>query len=398
MGAELLPCPFCGGEARTFDLNGTAQATCGGKHIDCAGTDVVAPVAMWNRRTPAPEGEAIGTAGAMPGTSGFTTAVFRANAVPVGTPLYASPVVPTPEEDEDFNSYLIEDRLEMTARASASSVFACRLMDEAAEKIKELRTAILYASPVVPKTADEIKAVVMAWLDADDPASWGDFEKRLNAVVSDEASPVVPVGREEALPPITLDGPHKIGEHRQWLARQLLDSRQDDAEAYSTVIYSPAMTDIWRDDVVPVGVSREEIARIISETFEGGGGGAASGHDFEWDHDEALVLAQQAADAILAALRLTNTGWRDIATAPRDGGDILILASGMAIEACYAPGAWGPDVPGEVQEYDGPVWVAFDGLTQFEIEEGVLEGGQDHHGAVTHWRPRLPPPTDTGRE
>jgi hypothetical protein len=55
----------------------------------------------------------------------------------------------------------------------------------------------LYASPVVPKTADEIKAVVMAWLDADDPASWGDFEKRLNTAVSDDASPVVPVGREE---------------------------------------------------------------------------------------------------------------------------------------------------------------------------------------------------------
>jgi len=45
-------------------------------------------------RTPAPEGEVVGTAGVMPGTSGFTTAVFRASAVPVGTPLYASPVVP----------------------------------------------------------------------------------------------------------------------------------------------------------------------------------------------------------------------------------------------------------------------------------------------------------------
>ena len=56
----------------------------------------------------------------------------------------------------------------------------------------------ILASPVVPKTADEIKAVVMAWLDSDDPASWGDFEKRLNAAVSDEASPVVPVGVREA--------------------------------------------------------------------------------------------------------------------------------------------------------------------------------------------------------
>ncbi len=58
MSEKLLPCPFCGGEARTFEYDGANQATCGGKHIDCAGTDVVAPVAMWNRRTPAPEGEA----------------------------------------------------------------------------------------------------------------------------------------------------------------------------------------------------------------------------------------------------------------------------------------------------------------------------------------------------
>ncbi len=46
----LLPCPFCGGPARTFQYNGTAQASCAALHTECAGTDVVAPVAMWNRR------------------------------------------------------------------------------------------------------------------------------------------------------------------------------------------------------------------------------------------------------------------------------------------------------------------------------------------------------------
>jgi hypothetical protein len=181
------------------------------------------------------------------------------------------------------------------------------------------------ASPVVPKTADEIKAVVMAWLDADDPASWGDFEKRLNAAVSDEASPVVPV-------------------EVRWRVLDELDKAWLHGQRRTS----------WRRD--------------------------------------------ESADAIIAALRPTDTGWRDIATAPKDGSDILILASGMAIEARYAPGAWGPDVPGEVQEYDGPVWVAFDDLTQFEIEESVLEGGQDHHGAVTHWMPLPPAPTDTGRK
>ena len=108
------------------------------------------------------------------------------------------------------------------------------------------------------------------------------------------ASPVVPVGSEEALPPISLDGPHKIGEHRQWLARQLLDSRQDDAEAYSTVIYSPAMTDIWRDGVVPVGV-RE---RVLDEL------------DKAWLHGQRRTSwrRDESADAILAAFRPTDTG------------------------------------------------------------------------------------------
>jgi hypothetical protein len=106
--------------------------------------------------------------------------------------------------------------------------------------------------------------------------------------IASAASPVVPVGSEEALPPISLDGPHKIGEHRQWLARQLLDSRQDDAEAYSTVIYSPAMTDIWRDGVVPVGV-RE---RVLDEL------------DKAWLHGQRRTSwrRDEAADAILAAL------------------------------------------------------------------------------------------------
>jgi len=115
------------------------------------------------------------------------------------------------------------------------------------------------------------------------------------------ASPVVPVGSGETLPPISLDGPHKIAEHRQWLARQLLDSRQDDAEAYSTVIYSPAMTDIWRDDVVPVGVSREEIAEILKDEVLTDGGIIMSS-------EPSSRRRLRIADRILAALRPTDTG------------------------------------------------------------------------------------------
>ena len=60
MSAEtLLPCPFCGGMARTFDYNGTAQATCAGDFTECAGADGYSPVAMWNRRTHPPQPDAL---------------------------------------------------------------------------------------------------------------------------------------------------------------------------------------------------------------------------------------------------------------------------------------------------------------------------------------------------
>lgn len=45
-----LPCPFCGLEARSYRYNGTIQATCSQAFNACAGSDVSAPVEMWNRR------------------------------------------------------------------------------------------------------------------------------------------------------------------------------------------------------------------------------------------------------------------------------------------------------------------------------------------------------------
>jgi hypothetical protein len=57
---ELLNCPFCGGPARTFQYNGTTQATCAASHIECAGSDVCAPVGMWNRRSSDEQAEVVG--------------------------------------------------------------------------------------------------------------------------------------------------------------------------------------------------------------------------------------------------------------------------------------------------------------------------------------------------
>lgn len=48
------------------------------------------------------------------------------------------------------------------------------------------------------------------------------------------------------LPPISLDGPHLPNDHRVWLARQLLDSKSDDATAYNIVAFHPAISDLWK--------------------------------------------------------------------------------------------------------------------------------------------------------
>lgn len=129
MSEKLLPCPFCGGEARTFEYDGANQATCGGKHIDCAGTDVVAPVAMWNRRTPAPEGEACPTCnGVCP--------EFCSNAFHL-----ASPVVPAPEGEVVAWRYRAKNRPHDNWRLAD--------YDMAADW-PNLVAEPLYASPVVP--------------------------------------------------------------------------------------------------------------------------------------------------------------------------------------------------------------------------------------------------------
>lgn len=86
--------------------------------------------------------------------------------------------------------------------------------------------------------------------------------------------------------------------------------------------------------------------------------------------------------------------WQSIETAPTDGSDILLLAHGMAIQARFCPGEWSHSIEGD--EYDGPVWSAFDDAVSFEIEEcGPLPTGM-HHGPVTHWMPLPPAPKDMG--
>jgi hypothetical protein len=125
---------------------------------------------------------------------------------------------------------------------------------------------------------------------------------------------------------------------------------------------------LYASPFVPVGVSREEIARIIDpvswEALDVYGQDKAAFIGLTTDHS----LAK--ADAILAALRPTDTGWRDIATAPRDGGDILLTYGGDDCTVARPNG-------------DG------------SFDDGDF---RDHMSGFTHWMPLPAAPTDTGRE
>jgi hypothetical protein len=109
---------------------------------------------------------------------------------------------------------------------------------------------------------------------------------------------------------------------------------------------------LYASPVVPVGVGEvlDAAAAYLKDTY-----GASYGLDHPVDRAR-----------ILAALRPTDTGWRDIATAPRDGTDVLVC----------------DDETGErhVSYWTGDCW---SGRNRFK---------------PTHWMPLPPAPTDTGGE
>ena len=154
------------------------------------------------------------------------------------------------------------------------------------------------------------------------------------------APPVVPVGVRERV----LDELDKAWLHGQ---RRTSWRRDESADAIMAAC----------QPVVPVGVSREK-QRPLAEAI--------------YRQVEPLLAEcsepnpEDYIDAILAALRPTDTGWRDIATAPRDGTDVLVC----------------DDETGErhVSYWTGDCW---SGRNRFK---------------PTHWMPLLPAPTDTGRE
>jgi hypothetical protein len=87
------------------------------------------------------------------------------------------------------------------------------------------------------------------------------------------------------------------------------------------------------------------------------------------------------ADAIIAALRPTDTGWRDIATAPRDGTPILAFNPMVGVYNTAWTNQWTGHNPSA--DYEG-----------FPCGFWGRLGAWDC--APTHWMPLPTAPTDTG--
>ena len=123
----------------------------------------------------------------------------------------------------------------------------------------------------------------------DDPAFQEGVRLARVEVERRRASPSVPDG--EGLPPISLDGPNLPNEWRVWMARQLLDSRLTDKEAYGCVVWQPEISDIWKAAHPPQGEAemRSRAIQILRRAWNAG-------------HDKQTFGVETAADAIILAI------------------------------------------------------------------------------------------------
>lgn len=90
--ADHAPCPFCASKISGVVTNGDDNfylscENCGAEG-PTAPTEAEA-IAAWNRRSAVEQAKPVAKADPMPGTSGFTMAVFKASDVPAGTPVYS---------------------------------------------------------------------------------------------------------------------------------------------------------------------------------------------------------------------------------------------------------------------------------------------------------------------
>ena len=99
----------------------------------------------------------------------------------------------------------------------------------------------------------------------------------------------------------------------------------------------------------------EECGRLLSEQGK------------KWAED--LLGAEERAHGAITAAIAAERKWQSIATAPRDGTEVILLTSTGAVSAHYDKGAGWSDDPINGRDYEGPSWVCYDNTFLIEIEE-----------------------------
>lgn len=136
--------------------------------------------------------------------------------------------------------------------------------------------------------------------------------------------------------PILSDGPHKITDHRRWLARQLLDSQLSEEEAYGIVRYSPGVNS--SSEVQPVGSERSpagpcEMCGGSKELYSGSDQGAIPCDFCPAESGAGVCQGSEAdtaqgnlppADPLDTSRHVDGAGWQSIDSAPRDGTKIKV--------------------------------------------------------------------------
>jgi hypothetical protein len=182
-----------------------------------------------------------------------------------------------------------------------------------------------------------------AWLNADEPTPAPEGEAWRTVPIEPTEAMLVN-GREALMPLVRLDS------------------------------YGP-LIGVWEDmlaasPVVPVGVSRETLLKAVRPVLD-----RHPMIDSSQSH-KLDIQAGWVVDAILATLRFTDTGWRDIATAPKDGRVVLVFSAARCVWSVVSA-QWRQDWPNggwdTINKHTTPI-------------------------VPTHWMPLPPAPTDTGRE
>ncbi len=184
------------------------------------------------------------------------------------------------------------------------AVIAEAALSEREERIGELKAGALFTAQRIIDLAFKVPAPNSITPQIVVAAQTLERLARSSLLAWNRRSP--PQGGEEAN--ITNDGPHKLTEHRRWLARQLLDSKLSEDEAYDIIRYSPA---IHPERAPSPDALARALTRITQDRWTGPKEAIAEvGEDYVRGFDAACADHARIAREALAALSLGEEGNR----------------------------------------------------------------------------------------